>query len=967
MSNAVEPMEIAPDDEDVTPGDGEALGSGATPTGGSRAPAPTTGAPRAPAPATGATATARQHLAEAVAEPAEATDQTGASTAAAPNPPSAAKIGVFELLAAQKTMHAQAKRNAECYPFYLAPKCDRTTGAPTIECILCAAEAQHMDVFAELAGGQNGRDAAEAAFSAYFDEVNPGFAADNNAKRCVLGERRRKESGSTWNMAGSITTHVKNKHKGVFAEYQAWQKLATGGKKRKQREPSMFTAVPGSTRTEKYSAAHPRQKAFLRLLTLFVVFTLSSFMIVDNQWFRSLIFFLDPMIEVPSRKILTTKLLSAEVAAANLARDRALKDAEAVTISIDLWMSYRKEDVLSVDAHYLTADWVWEHKHIALVSCANSTVGEDIAPKLLKALDEAGIREKLFCYVKDQGGNLSTAAQTLDDDTDENGNATCSAFFGSKFKPFRGDCYAHALNGACNAGVKAGKDFKFTQKDLLDFAGEPDAADADIRPNLLARALKGLKKAAAWPRSCSKGWHTLKSACEHEGIAPRLPPESVVTRFLSFWRFVGHMLDYRAAFTYLYSNIAGKHCSKAVDPILWSIASSAQDVLNYPSIVTEKSQHGHWPLSSAVSRLVQLFGRMKTINDNTMLEAFLEASPDDVTAGAVAQVRQMQYKMRSAILNHLRPFLLPLLEFDDARAHVAVGTMLDPRFADGNLFVGAFMHVSDVERNETLCINRARDLRQQYDDDIIIPFLVNMQEGSYQAKTASVSGGAQHRHAVSESTLRDGDMLFPSLDDGLDEMFETAVPTNKQLRMEEFRQKAILELTRFRKYVKVATNKMGPDESVFDWWRRHGKAFVLLLRLALAVLAIPASEIECERVFSLAGIVTRLTRNRMTLEHLDSVVSIKRGYSTEEQAALVKQIFLEGGRLARNRDDGTVLVPADIAGLPQSEGSEAASIAEEMLQSRAQQLNVMAAKETHFNDELLGVPELLSLSLDTDN
>ena len=71
------------------------------------------------------------------------------------------------------------------------------------------------------------------------------------------------------------------------------------------------------------------------------------------------------------------------------------------------------------------------------------------------------------------------------------------------------------------------------------------------------------------------------------------------------------------------------------------------------------------------------------------------------------------------------------------------------------------------------------------------------------------------------------------------------------------------ELRSFR-----STSVHDTDKTVLEWWRGYKSDFPLVAELARIVLAVPASQIECERVFSAAGLITQHLRNRMGVENM---------------------------------------------------------------------------------------------------
>ncbi len=62
------------------------------------------------------------------------------------------------------------------------------------------------------------------------------------------------------------------------------------------------------------------------------------------------------------------------------------------------------------------------------------------------------------------------------------------------------------------------------------------------------------------------------------------------------------------------------------------------------------------------------------------------------------------------------------------------------------------------------------------------------------------------------------------------------------------------------------------DQTVLEWWRGHKSDFPLVAELARMVLAVPASQIECERDFLAVGLITQHLRNRIGVENMPAQV-----------------------------------------------------------------------------------------------
>ena len=94
-----------------------------------------------------------------------------------------------------------------------------------------------------------------------------------------------------------------------------------------------------------------------------------------------------------------------------------------------------------------------------------------MAAAIRPSLDKHHLRDRIYAYVKDQGSKLKTTAQALSASFEMSTNVCCKAI--GQSKPFAGrcpsvlyhppafvtfdinvvnsiDCFAHAINGACN-------------------------------------------------------------------------------------------------------------------------------------------------------------------------------------------------------------------------------------------------------------------------------------------------------------------------------------------------------------------------------------------------------------------------------------------------------------------------------------------------------------------------------------
>ncbi len=92
-----------------------------------------------------------------------------------------------------------------------------------------------------------------------------------------------------------------------------------------------------------------------------------------------------------------------------------LNRCKSVSLSFDLWMSRASEDVFALIAHFIDPD-TWKAKHLSLgMVRAEKTDGGYLAEQLLAKLKEHNLVGKVIAYVKDQGSNLNTCTDSLEE------------------------------------------------------------------------------------------------------------------------------------------------------------------------------------------------------------------------------------------------------------------------------------------------------------------------------------------------------------------------------------------------------------------------------------------------------------------------------------------------------------------------------------------------------------------------
>jgi hypothetical protein len=102
-----------------------------------------------------------------------------------------------------------------------------------------------------------------------------------------------------------------------------------------------------------------------------------------------------------------------------------------------------------------------------------------------------------------------------------------------------------------------------------------------------------------------------------------------------------------------------------------------------------------------------------------------------------------------------------------------------------------------------------------------------------------------------------------------------------------------------------------PDITLLDWWSENANHFLVVSELARIILCIPTSQIDCERVLSLARLVTQHLRNKMGVEMMSTQVYITKNVdaAAEIQDILTKQY---GSNIYNHTFSKTLQIPSEL-------------------------------------------------------
>ena len=217
--------------------------------------------------------------------------------------------------------------------------------------------------------------------------------------------------------------------------------------------------------------------------------------------------------------------------------------------------------------------------------------------------------------------------------------------------------------------------------------------------------------------------------------------------------------------------------------------------------------------------------------------------------------KKIQVIIRQHIKNKLAPGVFPILGFNSERAHEVLALMLDPRYCRGQTFQAVHTDPDEVKA-----------LWKRYTEECLVPSAVRL--------TIFLQARSTEKHTTDDDDSSPKECNEQTgIDDSDDDI-------GSEQGIAEIRKKVEAEVRMMRK-AKDLPNFGDMQVSPLSWWAKHATIYPSLAELARIVLGIPGSQIECERVFSLAGLLTSQLRNRMSPENLDSIVFVSKNLNLD--------------------------------------------------------------------------------------
>lgn len=150
-----------------------------------------------------------------------------------------------------------------------------------------------------------------------------------------------------------------------------------------------------------------------KLLLEFIVSAALRFRIVENVYFIKFVESLSQSFNMPSRYILSTKLLNGEFQEIVNSVTLELSQAESVAVTLNGWTSVQLYPYLGVTVHFFDCNLRLCNRTLTISHLPGSHTGENISEALYKTLEEWNILDNVLGVCADNARNMKNIAKNV--------------------------------------------------------------------------------------------------------------------------------------------------------------------------------------------------------------------------------------------------------------------------------------------------------------------------------------------------------------------------------------------------------------------------------------------------------------------------------------------------------------------------------------------------------------------------
>lgn len=223
----------------------------------------------------------------------------------------------------------------------------------------------------------------------------------------------------------------------------------------------------------KYKKGDPRQKKITDMLILLIAKDMLPLSLVESHAFKQFVSTLDQRYQVPSRKHLTTTLLTEKWKAIDDGLKQLLATIDRVSITLDLWSNRQMKGYLGITCHFIQG-WSMQTVLLGCTRFLGRHTADNITVKYHETLDHYALDGKVTNIITDNASNMIKAFRLPgfdveleneesdsddDDDVEDDENEILAANLSEcmVYLPQHDSCFAHTIQLVVKDGFKNAK------------------------------------------------------------------------------------------------------------------------------------------------------------------------------------------------------------------------------------------------------------------------------------------------------------------------------------------------------------------------------------------------------------------------------------------------------------------------------------------------------------------------------
>ena len=218
--------------------------------------------------------------------------------------------------------------------------------------------------------------------------------------------------------------------------------------------------------SKKYSATDSRQEKLTDAMVMYIAGNLLPLSTVESLELHNFLELMNPRYQLPSRKHLSTKLLSQKTASTHAAVQDQLKQATGICLTLDLWSSRQMRSFLGITCHYIF-NWRLQNVMLACKRFKGRHTSDNICRTFQETVAAFDISNKILTITTDNASNMVKAfslpgfssdtkpCETLEEDGDDDDFTTVPLQEqDTEHLPEHLPCFAHTLQLVIHDGFK---------------------------------------------------------------------------------------------------------------------------------------------------------------------------------------------------------------------------------------------------------------------------------------------------------------------------------------------------------------------------------------------------------------------------------------------------------------------------------------------------------------------------------